>query len=258
MDQDLETLIKDIKIKSYNQSIEDLHKSTKFLILDNVKEEDIPKSGKVIFITCNPYYNTSFALGNPICNDCKLINEIYIKHDYISFTLFDQTKEAYVKWLKFFTSQKYDDLILYYSGHGTQICNTLFNYNTNKFEIETFSNSEDDDLDECFVFKNNILSDDDITEIVNNNKCKNILMICDCCHSGTILDKIPENVTLLSSCKDAESSIQLRENGIFSYYISLYSSETIKTMMEKITMKIKRYGQNPVMSGKDRNYLIME
>lgn len=250
-------LLQDIKIKSYNQSIEDLHKSTKFLILDKVKEEEIPKSGKVIFITCNPYYNTSYALGNPVCNDCKLINEIYVKNDYMSFTLFDQTKEAYVKWLKFFTSQKYDDLILYYSGHGAQVFNSYkfnFNYLSNKFETD---NSEEDGLDECFVFKDDLIDDDEITEILNNNNCKNILMISDCCHSGTIVDKIPENMTLLSSCSDPESSIQLRENGIFTYYINEFKNENLKTMMEKISLKIKRCGQNPIMSGKNRNKLIL-
>lgn len=250
-------LLKDIKIKSYNQSIEDLHKNTKFLILDNVQESEIPKSGKVIFITCNPYYNTSYALGNPICNDCKLINEIYTSHDYISFTLFDQTKEAYVKWLKFFTSQKYDDLILYYSGHGAQIFNSFnFDYSSNKFEY--FENSEDDGLDECFVFKDDLIADDEITEILSVNKCKNILMISDCCHCGTIVDKIPNNTTIISSCSDPESSIQLRENGIFTYYINEFKNENLKNMISKISLKIKRCGQNPIMCGKDRKMLILD
>ena len=255
---------RDIKIKTYNSSISELFNYTK--PLRNISE--LPTSGKVILLICNPYFNTEYKLGNPVCNDCKIISEKYLLHDYLSYCLFDGNIDDFRKYLKFFLSQPYEDLIIYYSGHGVQMTQTnfKFDYSLSKYVLMTESDIEEDEKDECLIFdsgKNEnecqLLYDDELTQLIKNNKCKNILMICDCCHAETLLDSIPNNTCLITSCKDSESSIQLVDNGIFTYYLVKYFELPLDKLVENVKLKISRYGQNPSINNKNKNryYLFM-
>jgi hypothetical protein len=268
-----ESFINDIKLKSYNLSIDELYKYTKFL--KNVSISDLPTSGKVILLVCNPYYNTSYKLGNPVCNDCKIISEKYLSHDYLSYCLFDEGVDEFVKYMTFFLNQNYEDFIIYYSGHGVQMTQDLitsnikFNYSLSKYITIPENEIETDGKDECLLFKSNsysncenvqILYDDELTKMIKLNKCKNILIICDCCHSETLLDSLPDNTYLLTSCKDSEKSIQLIDNGIFTYYLVKYFELPLNKMIENIKMKISRYGQNPSLTfnkNSKRDYLFI-
>jgi len=236
-------LLRDFKIQTYNSSINELSKVTKFLN-ENTDLNELPKNGKVVFIICNPYFNTSYKLGNPVCNDCKIISENYIIHNYLSYCLLDSSIQTFKKFLTFFLSNKYEDLIIYYSGHGIQISQSdyVFDYETFKFKLST-AEPEKDHYDEYLLF-DEYFKDDHLTTIFKNNQCKNVLFICDCCHSETILDKIPNNCCLISSCKDSESAIQLSDNGIFTYYLIKYFNTTLDELTSKINLKISKYNQH--------------
>ena len=268
-----ESFINDIKLKSYNLSIDELYKYTKFL--KNISISDLPTSGKVILLICNPYYNTSYKLGNPVCNDCKIISEKYLSHDYLSYCLFDEGIDEFIKYMTFFLNQNYEDFIIYYSGHGVQMtqdlinANVKFDYSLSKYITIPENEIETDGKDECLLFKSNsypncenvqILYDDELTKMIKSNKCKNILIICDCCHAETLLDSLPNNTYLLTSCKDSEKSIQLIDNGIFTYYLVKYFELPLNKMIENIKMKISRYGQNPSLTfnkNSERDYLFI-
>ena len=258
-------LLRDIKIKSYNSSILDLYKYTKSL--KNVQFKDLPTSGKVILLICNPYFNTSFKLGNPVCNDCKIISEKYLSHDYLSYCLFDETIDEFRKYLSFFLNQKFDDFIIYYSGHGLQIEQTenfRFDYSLSKYiSIPDNSRNEQDGKDECLLFSGTsenvqILYDDELTKLIKSNKCKNILMICDCCHSETLLDSLPNNTCLLTSCRDSEKSVQLSDNGIFTYYITKFFDLPLNELIDSLKLKLNRYYQTPSITNPTmRNYMFL-
>lgn len=259
-----ESFIKNLKLRSYNSAINDLCQYTK--ILKNTDISELPTSGKVLLLICNPYFNTSYKLGNPVCNDCKIISEKYLSHDYLSYCLFDGTVEDFRKYLKFFLSHNYDDLIIYYSGHGVQVVQESFkfDYSLSKYVLLTESEIESDGMDECLLFNPNsksntsqLIYDDEITSLLKTNKCKNILMICDCCHAETILDSLTNNICLISSCKDSESSIQLVDNGIFTYYLVKYFDLPLDKLIDNVKMKISRYGQNPSLKMNNRNYLFI-
>jgi len=239
----------DIKVKSFNSSIDDLFKCTKSL--KNYSLNDLPTSGKVLLLICNPYFNTSFKLGNPVCNDCKIISEKYISHDYISYCLLDCESTEFIKYLTFFLNQEYEDFVIYYSGHGVQLPQESyrFDYSLSKYVVLPENEIEEDKKDECLLFSDNqIIYDDELTKLIKMNKCQNVLMICDCCHAETMLDSLPNNTCLLTSCKDSEKSIQIVDNGIFTYYLIKYFESELTEMMELIKMKIMRYGQNPKLT----------
>lgn len=69
------------------------------------------------------------------------------------------------------------------------------------------------------------LSMQDLLTIVNNSKCRNKVVILDCCHSGMIGNLqignqntavISEGVTLLTASKKDESSMEVNGHGIFT------------------------------------------
>jgi hypothetical protein len=232
--------LKDYKVRNFNYSIIQLMKVTKILS-NNTDLNELPKHGKVIFIICNPYFNTSYKLGNPVCNDCKLISEKYMSHDYLSYCLLDSSCEEFRRFLTFFLSNEYDDLIIYYSGHGIQLptFDFTFDYEDNKFKLS----KEEDNMDEHLLF-DDYFKDDELTSLFSMNKCNNILFICDCCHSETMLDNIPTNCCLISSCKDDETAVQLSDNGIFTYYIIKFFDDELNELINKINLKISKYNQH--------------
>lgn len=69
------------------------------------------------------------------------------------------------------------------------------------------------------------VSMNDILTIVNDSKCKNRIVILDCCHggfmgqnisTGSVCTTINEGVTILSACKNEETSVEINGHGIFT------------------------------------------
>ena len=72
------------------------------------------------------------------------------------------------------------------------------------------------------------ISMNDILTIVNNSRCKNRIVILDCCHGGFLgqnnaiggnCSTINEGVTILSACRNEEASIETNGHGIFTYFL---------------------------------------
>jgi len=125
-------------------------------------------------------------------------------------------------------------IIVHYSGHGSQ--------------LKSRNNDELDNLDEVLIpldfKKNGIIKDDYLYSIFSKLEQSNtLLFICDCCHSGSILDlkfnyKITDdykkfymsvenskelftNIVSISGCLDAQTSadayINNKNQGAFTY-----------------------------------------
>lgn len=214
--------------------------------------------GKVAFIVANPYYESyRLKLGDPCCNDANLIAEFYKDHGYTCYGIIDPTKAQFMEYLKFFTQQNgVNDLIIYYAGHGGSIPDRSFKYVNGK--CVPCEKDEDDGRDETWVFKDGDLVDDEIKEIWDNNKCGNILVISDSCHSGTVVETTRNNVTSFCGCKDSQSSIQLQRNGIFTFWLMDYAKKNLvlKSLMNTINKKIGDYSQNCVLIG-NRERLVL-
>ena len=88
------------------------------------------------------------------------------------------------------------------------------------------------------------------------NNCKNLRLIADCCHSGSIYD-IPsrEDIITISACTDNQTAkqdwINHKGNGVFSYYFWKYiprCENNGKLLKEKINTKLKKYYQSCVFN----------
>jgi hypothetical protein len=111
-----------------------------------------------------------------------------------------------------------DEIVIHYSGHGTQIMDK------NKDEIDL----KDECIVPCDFKESGVITDDVIMTIVSNMRCKTLL-IMDCCHSATCVDLpylytydpasqavkkdviqsrivFPSNVIMLSGCRDTQTS----------------------------------------------------
>ena len=69
------------------------------------------------------------------------------------------------------------------------------------------------------------VSMNDILTIVNRSKCKNKIVILDCCHAGFLgqdsvtggeCTTINEGVTILSACRNKETSLEINGHGVFT------------------------------------------
>lgn len=120
-----------------------------------------------------------------------------------------KTKDLLLQRIKELFSQNDDIALLYFSGHGSK------NDGNEYICTPDYSHS----------FPGVKLSD--ILEIVNNSHCKNKVVILDSCFSGGLGqtpftgDKaiLSKGTTILSACRNNESSIETNGHGLFTYLL---------------------------------------
>lgn len=217
----------------------------------NISVDSMPKNilnRKVALIFCNSYYGTKYDLGDCAINDGLLCYNKFKSYNYETFIFYDITSIKFKEILRMSLGLNLDKLTIYFIGHGTQ--------------IKDKNGDEVDCKDECLVFKDKLVSDDEISEIVNEkNTCKKLTLMADCCHSGSIYD-IPSrsDIITISACNDSQTAkqdwINHKGNGVFSYYFWKYLSKCNndgKILKDKLNIKLKKYSQTCIF-----NYLTDE
>lgn len=126
-----------------------------------------------------------------------------------------------------------DYFVFYYSGHGSSVPDK--------------DDDEDDGQDEalCLVGPNGqlearyFMTDDDFSDLMTDafNEQTRLLIICDCCHSGTIGDFSADEwhgreAISISGCKDNQTFGDMGKGGIFTHSM-LLALEHIKATGEE-------------------------
>lgn len=206
----------------------------------NTKPFDKERSLALIF--CNNYAGTSMDLKEGPLNDGLLAYERFAFYGYKPFIYHDLKKKEFKQVLKSFLSARAKKLVIYFTGHGTQ-----------KFD---WGGDEDDHKDEAFVLMDGNFVDDDMKKYLDKyNNAKQLTLISDCCHSGTIFD-LPKDSPILtiSACQDKECAMQTRiehkTNGCFSYYFWKYMNESrdSRVIQPKINAKLAKYKHSCVFN----------
>lgn len=209
---------------------------------------DMLKSDALAIIFCNSYEGTHLELGECAINDGLLTYVKCMSLGYTPVLLHDVTKEILTSTLKKALQSKASKILIYYIGHGTQA-----------FSCD---NNEDDHLDECFVCIDGLIKDNDLYKLVTGSlkdRSKQVRLISDCCHSGTIYDLSNDdyhkfNTVSISACKDNQTAKQdyicRRGNGIFSYYFWKYYTNdiTLQELLSKVNIKLRVYQQHVTTS----------
>lgn len=223
-------------------NIRDINLSPRQQILSMVtdsKDYFTPKKAALIF--CNSYYGTKMDLGDCAINDGILCHEKFQKLGYQPFLFYDITCEEFRKILKDFCGYNFTNFVVYFIGHGTQ--------------TKDKNGDEEDGMDEMIVFKDGYIVDDELNKIIKTSKSKKIVLMSDCCHSGSIWDKFDEksDIVTISACMDSQCAAQYyfdrKGNGCFTYYFWKYYDlykNNLEMAIQKINEKLVPFKQHCV------------
>lgn len=250
--------------KSYHNegTIEQNIKGLKDIAIDLKKIESFPKCLiRAAFICCNTYSNPSNSLGVGPIKDAITVAKYMKEIGFNVYFLQDPRTAEYTKYFKSFLQKTSEYLVIYYSGHGSNV-----------------NDRNDDDIEvrgEAFIFEDNYLSTTNlIDEIIHSGKppTSKLCLINDCCHSSPIYDfdlltsngkKIPQNLISFSTIRDTETSkatsVGGTDNGIFTFYffklLSQEESLTPEKMKSQINQYLSRFQQNFVIWTSTNSFL---
>ena len=209
---------------------------------------------KICIIFINPYYGTSYELGIAVENDGELFEKELKRRGYKVKKYLDASAREFIREVREESEKMNGKLLIYYSGHGVS--------------IHDINGDEKDGRDEAFVFRDGYVLDDVAEKLVRNNKCGEVILISDCCHSGTIWDEgVEGNICSISACRDDETAKQTNftihtkksiSHGVLTYYFWKYYDRCegeLKKILEKINPLMKKYNQRAIIRGSSDNRL---
>lgn len=241
---------------SMDQALKELNSLAK----DLSKKPVIPKSmKKACFLCCNTYTKPAYRLGVGPLNDTITVALNHKKLGYECYFLHNPTPDQFMQFLQKFIAQTTGNLTVFFTGHGAN--------------VKDKNGDESDGMDEAMVFDTGHIVDDKLVQLISkaNGRTK-IVLLTDCCHSGSIWDlqsandhglKLPKNIVSLSAAKDSQTAKQTKmkqkDQGIFTYYFWKIFNEnpncTVKTMEPKINAGISRFKQHFTIASTSPNML---
>jgi hypothetical protein len=212
---------------------------------------DVPGVAKACFICCNTYTKPKLTLGVGPLNDARTVADNHVKRGYQVFFLHNPTTDVFLAFLPHFLKSTTTALTVFYTGHGAN--------------IRDRNGDEDDGFDEAMVFDEGYIVDDKLVECLkeNANGTTRVLLLSDCCHSGSIWDiqsaakkgqKLPGNLLSISAAADSETAKQTTVNklsqGLFSFYLwkalNQKPNSTPKDLIASVSPNLARFKQKVV------------
>lgn len=207
---------------------------------------------RVLLICANTYTKPSLSLGVGPLNDAVTCAAHHKLWRYIVYYLHNPSPQIFQQWLRKILTIGSEYVTIYYTGHGAQ--------------VKDRSGDEADGMDEAMVFDNGHILDDDLA-IILQETCKGtakVLLLSDCCRSGTIWDipesvkeaerTFPANIISISSSADTQTSKQTTglgdlkaAQGLFTFhFFSLLRSNrraTPKQVIAGLIPQLKSFNQ---------------
>ena len=208
---------------------------------------------RVCFCCVNTYTTPTRSLGVGPLNDAITVGANHRLMGYFVYFLHNPKSRVFMDYLKMFLKMTSENLTVYYTGHGTQ--------------VRDRSGDEADGYDEAMVFEDTYVLDDDLAAAVKKNcngTCR-VLLLNDCCRSGTIWDipedisraerTFPPNVMSISSSKDSQTSKQVSglgnvgsAQGLFTFHFFQHVRKnrgiTPNQIRPLLNRDLQRYNQN--------------
>ena len=222
--------------------------------LNNLSPEKVSDSilkgikSKILFIIVNTYTRPQYKLGVGPLNDSITVSVNHKKMGYKVVFLHNSTPNHFLEWLKFILKKNKSDLTIFYTGHGSS--------------VKDASGDELDGFDEAMIFDNGYVLDDQLAKyLANYAHGQRIILLTDCCHSGSMWDiqsqpsmkdVIPQNILSISSAKDSQTAKQTKirqvDQGLFTFYFWDFLDKepnlSIKQMESKINPMIGMFKQH--------------
>jgi hypothetical protein len=208
----------------------------------------IGPTNRVCFILANTYTTPGYQLGPGPLNDSISVALGMRRLRHRVCFLHNADPNHFMKWLRFLFLSVQDSLVFYYTGHG--------------ISVKDRNGDEADGLDEAILFdKKRWVTDDELGDYLKRyKKVQRLVLLADCCHSGTLWD-IPEpgqplgrfqpGVVSISAAADAETAKQTKlkeiDQGLFTYYFWEFLEEnpeiTVNGMAAAINAKLSEFNQ---------------
>ncbi|KAI5534672.1 cysteine-type peptidase protein [Trichomonas vaginalis G3] len=217
--------------------------------ITNVSTSKLPTNlQRVGFVVINCYIGTRYSLGDGPMNDGYNMAKCLKRYGYQVYYIVDSKKKPFLEKLAFFLQNTKTELALFYVGHGTNVAD--------------LNGDEDDGQDEALVFVDGNIIDDELLQTLAENKCpeNKVILISDCCHSGTVWDlqsknignvRIQANFVSVSAANDKQTAKQTVadrvEQGMFTYNLmKALEQEPNMTAMEckkRLATSLRKYAQ---------------
>jgi hypothetical protein len=263
-----------LRIGIKNQQIQSVKKLYNKMLQPLIKKRDddlkLAKINKYTALLVGiDYKRTKYKLNGCI-NDVNSISEFLISKNVPSNKICKLTDDTAVKPTKiniinYFTkllsdASIGDQLVFFYSGHGSNVVNTSQNVDTEPLD------------DVLFTIDLNHIIDDDLNEIIQKNLKPGVslFVLFDCCHSGTMLDlkynypidssvtnvnvdnsssDTKSNVYYISGCKDDQTSLETFINSksqgamtwAFLETVKNYPNASWSSLIVNIRENLKKY-----------------
>jgi hypothetical protein len=210
----------------------------------------LPKS---CFIICNSYTKPNLRLGPGPISDSLVVAQNHAKRGFKCYFLYNPTPAQVMSFLPVFFQKTKTALTVFFTGHGAS--------------VPDLNGDESDGFDEAMVFDEGHILDDDLREVLvqNFNGKAKVILLSDCCHSGSIWDlqskrlkgqkKIPSNVMSIGAAQDSETAKQMtvsgQAQGIFSFYfwqaINSDPKMSPKKLAATVNKQMERFNQKAVI-----------
>ena len=176
--------------------------------------------------------NTFMGLGEAVVNDAKLFTANLPEYS-CKILINPSTKEMLSELISLISNPENEAIFGVFS-HGQQ--------------VRDISGDEADGMDECIVMKDGLLIDDNLTDLINKyRKCKRLTLIADICHSGIYDFKDfvnHNNLTIVTSCADRETSKQFVKNGCFTLqFWNCFRNGTLN--IKELKRRLDTFNQTP-------------
>jgi hypothetical protein len=170
---------------------------------------------KAVFIACNTYTRPDYSLGVGPMNDAITVAHYMKSIGFTVYFIHNPKSTEFKQYLPHFVKVTQEQLLVYYTGHGASVADK--------------DGDEADSKDEALVFDDAFVTDDVLAQLLasaGKPAGSKVVLLNDCCHSGSIWDLskpgVPANVLCLSAARDAETAKQTSVNGtdqgIFTFY----------------------------------------
>lgn len=208
---------------------------------------------RACLICCNNYTKESYKLGVGPINDSVTVAANHKFMCYTVYFLHNPKASVFLEYLELLLKKTSKYLTVYYTGHGSSISDT--------------QSDEEDGKDEVLIFDDTYIHDDKLAAVVkeNANGTTKVILLNDCCHSGTVYDipteiskaaAFPANVICLSAANDDETAKQGQQNsndqGFFTFFLfqevrrnrAIYPTD----IMNNVSSQLKTYEQCCIVS----------
>lgn len=206
------------------------------------------KIPRACFICCNTYQGEEKCLGVGPINDSITVAANHKCMGYVTYYLHDAKSDEFLEYLQIFLQNSTDYLTVFYTGHGAA--------------IDNLNGTERSGFDEAMIFVDTYIIDDDLAKMLLKyaNGITRVILMSDCCHSGTIWDipedpivalTFPANIISISASNDEQTAkqatIKNTTQGLFTFYFWKILREdpalSIRKLAQLVTKQIFKFKQ---------------